>query len=175
MIALAALVFVGLAVGWVNPSVAPFGGSGLISVTTSGVGIGVPNPSSALDISGNVQWSGSLVAGDTPWLRLESYPAGCSSGRLLTFLGLTPTCANPSWTGLTSIPAGFADGVDNTGAGVTSISAGAGITLTPNPISGAGSVAIDSNYTQRRITGSCGSTGSIRVVNVDGTVICQTF
>ncbi len=169
------LIVVSRAFGWVNPSAAPYGGAGVISFSSSGVGVGVPNPAYPLDVSGNVQWSGTLTSGDVPWSRLDSYPAGCSAGRLVTTLGLIPTCANPSWTGLINIPAPFADNIDDVGTGITSISAGTGITLSPNPITGVGSVAIDAAYAQRRVTGSCGATGSVRVINADGTVICQTF
>jgi len=51
------------------------------------------------------------------------------------------TSSTAPWSGLTGMPAGFADGIDNVGVGtVTSISSGAG--LTGGPITGSGTLAI---------------------------------
>jgi hypothetical protein len=44
------------------------------------------------------------------------------------------------WSGLTGVPADFADGIDNVGAGVTSVGAGPG--LTGGPITGTGTLSI---------------------------------
>lgn len=66
--------------------------------------------------------------------------------------------------------------IDTTGGGggITSLSAGTGITLSPNPITTTGSIAADTNVLQRRITGTCGAGSSIRTVNADGSVVCET-
>ena len=67
------------------------------------------------------------------------------------------------WSGLTDVPAGFADGVDND----TTYSAGAGLNL-------AGTVfSADTSYLQRRVTGTCDGGNAIRVINADGTVTCE--
>ena len=68
-----------------------------------------------------------------------------------------------SWTNLTGIPAGFADGVDND----TAYSAGAGLTLAGTTFSA------NTTYLQRRVSGACTAGNAIRVVNADGTVTCE--
>ena len=68
------------------------------------------------------------------------------------------------WLGLTGVPTGFADGVDND----TTYTAGAGLTLT------GGAFAANTAYLQRRVTGVCAAGSSIRAVNDDGTVTCET-
>jgi hypothetical protein len=50
----------------------------------------------------------------------------------------------------------------------TTYAAGAGLTLD------AGSFAVDATQVQRRVTTACASGSSIRTVNEDGTVVCQT-
>ena len=64
--------------------------------------------------------------------------------------GTINTASNPvDWTKLKNVPAAFADGVDDAGA-------------------------VDPTVTQSRVNGSCGAGSSIRVINEDGTVECET-
>jgi len=82
---------------------------------------------------------------------------GCSSTQVLQYNGTAWVCAN--------LPAG--------GAGtVTSVTAGVG--LTGGVITGSGTLAVDTVVVQRRVNNSCPVGSSIRVINVDGTVTCQT-
>jgi len=86
------------------------------------------------------------------------------------------------WSGLTGMPSGFSDGTDdNSGGTVTNIATGAG--LTGGPITGSGSIAIapggigaaqiNAAQVQSRISGSCAPGMFVRLVNQDGTVVCD--
>jgi hypothetical protein len=63
-------------------------------------------------------------------------------------------------------------GCGATGGTVTSITAGTG--LIGGTVTGTGTIAADTNYLQRRVSDSCAAGSSIRVINADGTVACQT-
>ncbi len=54
---------------------------------------------------------------------------------------------------------------------VTQLNQGTGITLSPSPIVGSGTIAADSTYLQRRVSG-CGVGNAIQSVGADGTPTC---
>lgn len=77
---------------------------------------------------------------------------------------------NVSWNYLLNVPAGFADGVDNTAA--------APDTWWPLPTSNAlynntQTIDVNTSYIQRRLA-NCSAGSSIREVNIDGSVVCET-
>lgn len=89
--------------------------------------------------------------------------------------------ATVPWSGLTGVPAGFADGVDdNSGGTVTSVTAGTGLaggTITDSgtigiAAGGVGAIQIDSAEVQARVTGGCPPGSYFEAINSDGSVSC---
>jgi hypothetical protein len=84
------------------------------------------------------------------------FPLTCAAGSVMKWDGSAWVCA----------PAGA-------GGGITSLAPGAGIVLSPNPITTTGTIAADAGYLQRRVTPGCAAGSSIRTINADGSVVCQ--
>jgi len=70
------------------------------------------------------------------------------------------------WSGLTGVPAGFADGVDNDTN--TTYTAGTGLSLSGTEFS------VNPSTIQSRVTGTCPTGSSISGIADDGTVTCET-
>ena len=67
------------------------------------------------------------------------------------------------WMGISGLPAGFADDVDND----TIYSAGTGLALSSTTFS------VNTTTIQARVTGACGAGYAMKTINENGTVICE--
>jgi hypothetical protein len=115
-----------------------------------------------------LDFGAGAFSGDARWLEVSVL---CSGESVYTTLGrqeLTPTPyalyaeASP-WSGLSGVPAGFLDGVDED----TLYDNGIGLSLTGTTFS------IDPAYIQRRVSSTCAAGSSIQSIAEDGTVTCE--
>ncbi len=58
--------------------------------------------------------------------------------------------------------------------GAVSITAGNGITVSPSPLTGIGTISINETYTQRRVSNGCAVGQAIRVIGQNGAATCET-
>jgi hypothetical protein len=109
--------------------------------------------------------------GQRRWLQIEVRPGSSTGGytALSPLQELTPAAhalfaKTAPWSGLTGVPAGFADNTDND----TQYSAGTGLQLVGSAF------LADTNYLQRRVNGMCPAGQSIRIIDQTGGVTCET-
>jgi hypothetical protein len=115
-----------------------------------------------------LDFGASAFSGDARWLEVATL---CSSDSVYTTLGKQELTATPyalysktaPWSGLSGVPSGFADNIDDN----TTYTNGEGLSLVGTTFS------IDPDTTQRRVSGTCPTGSSVQAINTDGSVDCQ--
>jgi hypothetical protein len=111
------------------------------------IGINLTNPQYALDVVGDVRWSGTLRGGIVPWNLINGYNLSVNWTGLL------------GWGNLTNYP-----------YIITRV--GSGLNVSTQSL--ANNITLGVNFTevQKRVTDSCSGSNAIQVINADGTVNC---
>lgn len=146
----------------------------LYSVSTGGSAIAGPLNVDDVTVSHGyftvqLDFGASPFAGEKRWLEIAAKrDADASYTTFPTRQELTATpyalyARTAPWSGLSGVPAGFADNIDND----TTYTAGSGLTL-----SGGNQFSADTTYLQRRLVGSCRVGSTIREVLADGSLVC---
>ena len=105
--------------------------------------------------------------GNTAWAPLQSGAVTANgnstvNGNLTVTGTISGTVSSVPWTALTSVPAGFADGVDDN----SQYTAGTGLSLA------SGQFSINTAQTQARVTGTCPAGQAVQQIAANGTVVC---
>ena len=146
------------------------GGEGDITAVTAGTGLSGGGETGAVTLTVAFGGNGSsdTVARsdhqhDGQYALLAHTHTGSDITSAVPTATLALSAAQAPWAGLTGVPAGLADGIDND----TTYSAGAGLNLN------GGIFSVVTSTIQQRVSGVCLGGSAIRVVNADGTVVCQ--
>jgi microcystin-dependent protein len=169
---------------------------GLWDAATDGAQIGAAQGLNSVSVTNGLftvtmDFGGTAFTGEARWLEIAvRCPSG--SGGYATLAPRQALTAAPyafhaqsaPWSGLAGVPTGFADGVDND----TQYTAGNGLMLSGNELSiapgaisgdllGSGAITathVLSSEVQLRVSDDCAVGSSIRTIDADGTVTCET-
>lgn len=119
-------------------------------------------------LTASLDFGPGVFAGEERWLEIDVLCPGDVAATTLPRVNLTAApqalyAGSAPWSGLSGVPSGLADGVDND----TTYLAGAGLHLEGNVFS------VEPRNFQRRVTGICTSGRAIREIYEDGTVACE--
>jgi hypothetical protein len=133
-----------------------------------GLAITTTVPVSAGLFTVSLDFGSGIFNGEARWLGIQVQCPGDAGFADLGRQALTAApyalyAVSAPWSGLTNVPAGFADGIDND----TTYTAGTGLNLVGNQFN-----ALTSTV-QQRVSGVCAVGSTIRAINADGTVVCQ--
>ena len=147
------------------------------------IGINTTSPQYALDIVGDVRWSGTLQGGIVPWQRLSGYNLDVAWSGKLGWGNLTGYNLNVGWTGLLGWGnlTGYNLNVNwqgklgwgnltNYPSIITNI--GSGLNASTQSLSANVILGVNFTETQKRISGYCSGSRAIQVINADGSVVC---
>ena len=146
----------------------------LYDTSSGGTQIASPQTVTGVSVSNGlfttqIDFGSGAFNGDARWLQIAVKCAGdvdfvtLSQRQPLTPAPYALFSKSAPWSGLSGVPAGFADGVDND----TTYTAGIGLTLSSNQFS------VNTTDIQARVTGECAGGNAIRAINANGTVTCE--
>ena len=127
----------------------------------------------------DLDFGSGIFNGEARWLEIGVRPEADTS----SFTVLSPLqaiTATPYALYAANAPTGTGGGISTVNAGAGLTGGGSNLTVTLDVGQGAGilvdanSVSADTTYLQRRVSSTCAAGSSIRVINPDGTVTCQT-
>jgi len=141
---------------------------------SNGAQVGVTQPVNGVSVvhgrfAVQLDFGSDAFGGDARWLQIAVQCGGdpgftpLSPRQPLTPVPYALYSPRSTWSGLSSVPAGFADNVDND----TTYAAGTGLNLIGSQFS------VNTTTIQARVSGTCASGNAIRVVNANGSVTCE--
>ncbi|HOU12792.1 MAG TPA: hypothetical protein PKZ84_06720 [Anaerolineae bacterium] len=127
-------------------------GSSIRTVNADGTVICEPDTDTTYSASAGLTLTGTQFSLAAPY----QLPQTCTNGQTAEWNGTVWVCATD----------------DNSGGDITAVTASTG--LTGGGTTGSVTLAADTTYLQRRVSASCVAGSSIRAINADGTVLCET-